>query len=219
VRRSLTLITTALAFGLLAACASPNAAPAGDLVTTGPSGPFRGTNVEPPFDLPTQTFTDTSGARTTIGGPAAATDSATVLLFAYTHCPDVCNAQLAALAAALRRLPADVREQVEVVMVTTDPARDDADTIRRYLDGFGDGYVGLRADLARAQAAGQPLGVFIERGEDTSGGGYEVDHTAALFGFDAQGRGVVLWQPGVAVDDLVTDLQTLVASAEPNDAA
>lgn len=182
-------------------------------MSTGASGPYLGTNVDPPFEQPTETFTDTEGAPTTIGGTTAGDGTATVLLFAYTHCPDVCNAQLAALSAALRRVPDDVGSKVRVVMVTTDPARDDAATIRRYLDGFGDGYVGLRAELATVTAAGQPLGVFIERGEDTAGGGYEVDHTAALFGFDTAGGGVVLWQPGVAVDDLVSDLETLVSSA------
>ena len=47
-----------------------------------------------------------------------------VMIFAYTNCPDVCNAQLAALSAALRRSSDSVKDNVRVVMVSTDPARD-----------------------------------------------------------------------------------------------
>jgi protein SCO1/2 len=188
---------------VLGGCASPGAG----TVVGGNEGPFLGTNIDPPFDLPTAPFRDTDGRRTTIEDASDA--PTTVLIFAYTNCPDVCNAQLAALAAALRRSP-ELVDQVGVIMVTTDPARDDAAAMRSYLDGFGDGYVGLRAPLAVTEEAASPLGVFIERGAELADGGYEVDHTAALFGFDAQGRGVVLWQPGVPVADLETDLTTLV---------
>lgn len=178
-------------------------------MTTQGSSAFTGTAVEPAFALPGQTFTDTQGKAVTLKDVAS---GPTVMIFAYTKCPDVCNAQLAALAAALRRSSDQVKESVKVVMITTDPARDDAAAMRTYLDGFGDGYVGLRADLATTKAAGKGLGVAIERGEPTADGGYEVDHTAALFGFNEQQQGVVLWQPGVAVADLVTDLETLVSS-------
>jgi protein SCO1/2 len=203
-RRTATLIAVTASL-VLAACAAPQDA---GTVVGGNTGPYLGTNVDPPFPLPDAKFTNTQGGAVSVD---TATDKpVTVVLFAYTNCPDVCNAQLAALSAALRRVDPEVRDQVGVVMITTDPARDDAEAMRAYLDAFGDGYEGLRADLDTTLAAGEPLGVFIERGDDTADGGYEVDHTAALFGFDAQGDGVVLWQPGVAVDDLVADLTRLV---------
>jgi protein SCO1/2 len=198
-------VIAGIAVVLLGACAAPRDA---GVLIEGASGPYAGTNVEPPFALPTQKFTDTRGRTVTVGTATGA--PVTVLLFAYTNCPDVCNAQLAALSAALRKLDADLADQVGVVMITTDPQRDGAKEMRSYLDGFGEGYEGLRAGLTETLTAAEPLGVSIQRGDDTPDGGYEVDHTAALFGFDARGQGVVLWQPGVAVDDLVTDLRRLV---------
>lgn len=217
------MLTSLALAGLLtvSACAAPASEPAaGVLVTTPGSSTYTGTAVNPPFTLPTQTFTDTQGKTVTLAdvagvdqasGDQAAGDQAApmVLIFAYTNCPDVCNAQLAALAAALRRSSDPVQESVRVVMISTDPARDDAAAMRTYLDGFGEGYVGLRADVPTTLAAADALGVSIERGESTGNGGYEVDHTAALFGFDDQQQGVVLWQPGVAVADLGSDLETL----------
>lgn len=193
---------------LVSGCAAPAAEPAaGVLVSTQGASDFRGTQIDPPLAMPTQAFTDTEGRAVTL---AEVADGTTVVIFAYTKCPDVCNAQLAALAAALRRSSDEVQGAINVVMVTTDPARDDRAAMRSYLDGFGDGYVGLRAELPTTQAAAQTMGVSIERGKPTGDGGYEVDHTAALFGFNARQEGVVLWQPGVAVADLVTDLETLV---------
>ncbi len=206
-------VVGALALG---ACAAPASEPAaGVLITTPGSSNFRGTAVDPAFDLPTQTFTDTEGRKVTLadlageGAEGQSTGVPMVIIFAYTNCPDVCNAQLAALAAALRRSTDAVKNDVRVVMVSTDPARDTTEAMRTYLDGFGEGYIGLRANLPTTLAAAKGLGVSIERGESTGNGGYEVDHTAALFGFDDQQQGVVLWQPGVAVADLVADLETL----------
>jgi protein SCO1 len=197
----------------LSACAAPASEPAaGVLITTPGSSNFKGTAVDPAFDLPTQTFTDTGGREVTLADVAGGEGAAgpMVVIFAYTNCPDVCNAQLAALSAALRRSSDAVKDDVRVVMISTDPARDTTEAMRTYLDGFGEGYVGLRADLPTTLAAAKTLGVSIERGEPTGNGGYEVDHTAALFGFDNKQQGVVLWQPGVAVADLVADLETLV---------
>ena len=58
-----------------------------------------------------------------------------LLFFGYTNCPDVCRAVLADVALALQRLgPAD-RDQIQVIFVTTDPARDTPAGSRRTWTG------------------------------------------------------------------------------------
>ena len=76
-----------------------------------------------------------------------ATKPLTLVFFGYTHCPDICQVVMANIASALTRLDDAQRAQVGMVFVTTDPARDDAATLRAYLDRFDPSLRGLTGDL------------------------------------------------------------------------
>ena len=54
----------------------------------------------------------------------------TLVFFGYTHCPDICNIVLANIASALRGAEPAVRDDVRLLFVTTDPARDTPDVVR-----------------------------------------------------------------------------------------
>ena len=83
---------------------------------------------------------------------------------------------MANLASAMTRLDDADREQVDVVFVTTDPARDTRDGAARLPRP-------VRPRLRRAHrrrsttivALGKPLGVAIEKGQKLPSGGYDVD--------------------------------------------
>ena len=93
-----------------------------DAVGRGPS--FHGAVLDEPYVVPQTTLTDTDGERYSL---AADTDRPlTLVFFGYTHCPDICQVVMSSLASAMTRLDEQDRERVDVVFVTTDPARDDA---------------------------------------------------------------------------------------------
>lgn len=83
---------------------------------------YRGGIITPPLIKPRFVLTDTSGVpfdfwRNTQG-------YVTLLFFGYTYCPDQCPMHMGTLGAALKALPTAVADQVKLVFVTTDPARD-----------------------------------------------------------------------------------------------
>jgi protein SCO1/2 len=130
---------------------------------SGNQGTYAGIDLDPPYQRPTFTLTDTSGAAydfkaVTAGRP-------TLLFFGYTNCPDVCPTTMADIAVALRGLDPALAAQVQVVFVTTDPARDTPEVLGSYLDRFDadlpTAFVGLTADqtaINQAQlSAGVPL--------------------------------------------------------------
>ena len=82
----------------------------------------------------------------------------TLVFFGYSHCPDVCNAVLADVAAALRRADDTVRERTTLLFVTTDPARDTPEVMRDYLARFDPSFLGLRTDLETDQGGGDLAG-------------------------------------------------------------
>ena len=60
---------------------------------------------------------------------------------------------MAAIAMSLRQVPEQVRNQVKVVFVTADPARDSAAVLRAWLDHFDKRFIGLTGNAASIEAA------------------------------------------------------------------
>ena len=91
--------------------------------------PYRGGLVEPPLPKPRFVLTDTSGAPFDFWNRTRGT--VTLLFFGYTYCPDQCPTHMANIGAALKKLPPGVAGQVQLIFVTTDPARDPPAVLRR----------------------------------------------------------------------------------------
>src|ERR1041384_5232448 len=83
---------------------------------------YRGGLITPPLPKPRFVLTDTSGAPFDFW--ARTQGSVTLLFFGYTYCPDQCPMHMANIGAALKKLPAGTANNVKLVFVTTDPARD-----------------------------------------------------------------------------------------------
>ena len=191
---------------------------------------WHGTEPEPVPDRPSFVLRDTSGERFDFRAETAGRP--TYVYFGYTSCPDECPTAMADLAAALRRSDPELREQVRVVFVTTDPERDTAQVLRRWLDTFDEDVVGLmgtqeEVDAAQRAAGVEPAGMGgpvptlpgrPDEHEHRPGTaphthegplGYAVDHANVIFAYDADDRLPVLYPSGVTAADLAADLPRL----------
>jgi protein SCO1/2 len=172
-----------------------------------PNGYLGGSSLPEPYTMPDITLTDTSGQPYNLA--TSPSKPVTLLFFGYTKCPDVCITVLADLATALQRMPSADRDHIQVVFVTTDPARDNGKQIRSYLDRFDSTFVGLTGQLATIKKAAGKVGVDIEGMQKLPSGGYEVGHSAQVIGFDRT-SGVVLWTPETPIAALMHDFTLLV---------
>lgn len=135
----------------------------------------------------------------------------TLVFFGYSNCPDICQMVLANIANALARLDEADRERVQVLFVTTDPARDDVATLRTYLERFDPGFVGITGDLASLQTAAQSFHVYFEEGVRLASGGYDVTHNDQVNAVDADDTVPMLWMRDTSPHDLAVDLATLLS--------
>lgn len=200
-----------LAVGLLlltGACTKPAQHPEGH--GADPEGYLGGSSLPQPYTMPDVTLTDTSGRPYNL--TTSPSRPVTLLFFGYKNCPDVCITVLADVAVALQRLESAERDHIQVIFITTDPARDKPPVIRKYLDGFDPTFVGLTGSLATIKSAAEQVGVDIQGMKRLPSGGYEVGHSTQVVGFD-RNAGVVLWTPGSAVGDLKHDFALLVEKA------
>nr|WP_295883102.1 SCO family protein [uncultured Devosia sp.] len=134
-----------------------------------------------------------------------------LIFFGYTFCPDVCPTTLAETTAwrtALGLTP----EQLRIIFVTVDPARDTLDTVKGYVEGFDPSIIGLVGDEAQTAAVKAAFGVVGERAEGFAADDpyYLVDHTALTFLIDADGQfdGTVAYEE--AQDTAIAKVKRLV---------
>lgn len=130
-----------------------------------------------------------------------------VIGFGYTSCPDVCPTTLATLAQARRKLGATAAD-VQVIYITVDPQRDDAQRMKQYLASFDPTFIGGTGNEERLAAVRKQYGVTAEKkGHGTS---YGVAHSSSTYLVDRAGRLRALMTYGHGPDDYVHDLAILL---------
>jgi len=133
-----------------------------------------------------------------------------VVFFGYTQCPDVCPTTMAEVAEVKRSLGAD-GDKVQGVFVTVDPERDTATLLTAYLASFDPSFVGLRGSEEQTKAAAKEFKVFYAKVPGKTPESYTMDHTAASFVFDTEGRVRVYVRYGAGAEPLAHDIKLLLA--------
>jgi protein SCO1/2 len=110
-----------------------------------------------------------------------------LLYFGYTHCPDECPTTLANLAIALQHLGAEANN-VRVLFVTVDPARDTIAVLKKYVNAFAPQIDGLRGNDNAIAALARRYRVIYAVTPAAPEHDYEVMHSDSLFMFDKSGR-------------------------------
>jgi protein SCO1 len=177
---------------------------------SGEPAEFTGARLDQPYSAPTVELTATDGASYSLAHDID--KPMTLVFFGYTHCPDLCPMIMNSIAAGLNRLDDDDREQVDMVFVTTDPARDDEAALRDYLDGYGDGFIGLTGELDDIVAAGEPLHLYVSDGKRLPSGGYDLGgHSTYVLGIDDHAEAVAVWNQETSAVEFANDIHTLLS--------
>mgnify|MGYP000880860027 CR=1 FL=1 len=135
---------------------------------------------------------------------------AIVLFFGYTACPDVCPTTLARYAEAMKALGPKAAK-VQVLFVTLDPERDDADRLKTFVPWFHPDFIGLRGSPAEIAATAKEFRVHSAVKTVGGGMGYVLDHSAGSYVFDPAGRLRLYVRDTASVAEVVADLELLIA--------
>ena len=189
------LFLSLLAAGCLAACSPP----------TKPA--FKGIDLTGAEYARNLSLSDQDGHTRTLGDFKG---KVVVLFFGYTQCPDVCPTTMAELAEVKRALGAE-GDKLQGVFITIDPERDTAALLKAYLASFDPSFVGLRGSVDQTKAAAKEFKVFFAKVPGKAEGSYTMDHTAASFIFDTQGRVRVFTRYGSGPQAMTDDIKILLA--------
>jgi protein SCO1 len=136
-----------------------------------------------------------------------------VLFFGYTQCPDVCPTTMAELAEAKKLLGAD-GAKVQGVFITVDPERDTPAVLKAYMANFDPTFLALRGTPEQTAALAKDFKVYFKKVDGKTPTSYTMDHSAASFVYDPQGRLRLYTRYGSGAQALASDLQQLLKHSE-----
>jgi protein SCO1/2 len=137
-----------------------------------------------------------------------------IVLFGYTHCPDVCPTQLSDMQKLLEKL-GDKAKQVQVLFITFDPERDTPKVLKEFLTFFHPTFVGLTGTKKEiAAVARQYKAQYIKR-KSLSRPGYFFGHSSVVYLIDKGGQLSSVYlelmeDPKFTLDKMADDIQQLI---------
>jgi protein SCO1/2 len=133
-----------------------------------------------------------------------------LIFFGFTHCPDICPAELQVIAQALDQL-GDKAKTVVPVFITLDPERDTPEAMANYVKSVGGNFVGLTGSPEAIAAAAKAYRVSYSKVENKdSPGDYSVDHSALVYLMDPEGRYMTHFSYGLSADQMAEKLGKLL---------
>lgn len=135
---------------------------------------------------------------------------AALVYFGYTHCPDVCPETMGRLMQVLDKLGPDA-QQVRILFITVDPARDTAQALHDYVGAFDAQHArGLTGSDRQIESLAKRYRVAYQMEKRDPKGNYEVTHSSAVYVFDAQGHARLLVTDHDSPDVIAQDLRRII---------
>lgn len=189
-----------IAVSLLAGCGEKPAAEA-------PKAAFQNTDLTGASFAKDFALTDHTGTPRTM---ADFKGKVVVMFFGYTQCPDVCPTTMVEMTEVLKQLGPQA-DQVQVLFVTVDPERDTQQLLAEYVPAFDQRFIGLYGTPEQTAAVGKEFKVMFNKVEGATKGSYTMDHTAASYVFDKQGKLRLLIRSGQPPAAAVHDIKLLLS--------
>ncbi len=159
---------------------------------------FHGAVINPPIPAAEINLVDFSGK------PFRLSDlrgKVVILYFGYTNCPDECPLTMAHLKLAMDILGSQSKD-VQVVMISTDPARDTAEAMKTFLGKFDSGFIGLVGTASELTNVWKDYGVTVEDGGET--------HSYFVYVIDRNGNFRETFLPDSLPADIAADTRLLL---------
>lgn len=170
--------------------------------------------VTPPVQVENFTLTGMNGSPTHLKDFAGKN---ILLVFGYTHCPDICPVSLARFKQVKGLLGEDA-SKVQFIFISVDGKRDPPERLTEYLGLFDTDFFGMTGTEDEARAVISLFnGVFTIKDAEGLRKDYLVEHTASSFLLDTEGRWVRTYEyntdPNIVATDMLKVVNPVAAGA------
>jgi protein SCO1/2 len=159
---------------------------------------FSGSLITPPWPAPEIQLTDHNGQPFILSDQRG---KVVLLFFGYVNCPDECPLTMAHLKLARESL-GDQAKDVQVAMVSTDPARDTPQALKDFMGHFDPSFLGLTGSLDELQMSWKDYGVTVEDSGET--------HSVYVYVVDPTGNIRETFLPDSEPQDIAADVRLLL---------
>ena len=132
-----------------------------------------------------------------------------LVFFGFTHCPDICPAELQVIAASLDDLGPKADEVVPI-FVTLDPERDTPEVMDDYVKNFGSRFVGLTGSTESIAEAAKAYRVTYSKFENKDGDSndvYSIDHSALVYLMGPDGEYITHFNYGTSAAKMTESIR------------
>jgi len=135
-----------------------------------------------------------------------------VVFFGYTQCPDACPTTMTELLEVKKALGKD-GDRLQALFITIDPERDTPEVLKAYVGNFDPSFLALIPSAEALPALAKDYKVFYKKVPGTTPTSYSMDHTAASFIYDPQGKLRLYTRYGSGAASLAADIRLLLKGA------
>ena len=130
-----------------------------------------------------------------------------LVFFGFTHCPDICPAELQVMSAALDALGPKA-DSVVPIFITLDPQRDTQAAMGAYVKNFGPRFVGLTSSSEQIAAAAKAYRVAYSKfQQDKTSSDYSIDHSALVYLMGKNGEYITHFAYGTPASQITETLR------------
>jgi len=162
-----------------------------------------GLPVEPPRPLKSYPLIDQNAHPVTFPGDSRIWQ---LVIFGYTHCPDVCPMTLHKTTQLFKILGPD-SDRIRVVFVSIDSTRDNASVMKEFVEKFDARIVGLTGETKALQAVANEFGVLTRRYQGKTALAYSLVHSSLLYLVDPAGQVRVLYPGSIDMENIASDVR------------
>jgi protein SCO1/2 len=124
-----------------------------------------------------------------------------LIYFGFTHCPEMCPAELLQFKGLMSMLPPESKHRVQPIFVTLDPNRDTTEVLDSYVGHFGKEILALTGSEQALREVTDRYGAKFHY--VPTGSGYTVDHTVNTYLIDTRGKLVRIFPYGTSTEEML----------------
>jgi len=159
---------------------------------------FHGSLISPAEPAPGFTLTNQTGASISLSDFRG---KYVLLYFGFTNCTSECPLTMGYLKQMHDKL-GSLADQTQVILISTDPARDTPEALGTFLGHFDPSFIGLTSSPENLQKVWAAYGVTVLENGET--------HSSYLYLIDAQGNLYATYPLLQNSDDITADIKNLI---------
>lgn len=136
-----------------------------------------------------------------------------LLFFGFTHCPELCPTTLSVLNQSYQILQTMHQKPMpQVIFISVDPQRDNAQRIAEYLASFNNDFIGATGSKQQLDQLTQELNIMYmkiaDQGEQQ--GMYSIDHSGTILMIDPKGQLYAVFTTPHDAKAIAKDVSTII---------